>query len=183
MNMNDFPRMLYKYPGTEEIHGARYATKIVNDEDELDDALADGWKLSTAEAKEAADHVRPKATVTLEVPVGADPDPIPSEMPVQDPTPESDPIASSDLLVQSAAQNRLETPNSTEYAAHDGNAVEPRLPYPEDAGADLESLTRDELKNLATDLGIIYAKNVPAEKLRELIVSKRAGGTIPSDEV
>lgn len=48
--MNDFPRMLYRSGGTEEIHGALLSTLIVNDEDELDAALAKGWHLTTPEA-------------------------------------------------------------------------------------------------------------------------------------
>jgi hypothetical protein len=54
MNQNDFPRMVYQAGGTEEIHGGRFATHIVNDQDELDAALADGWHLTTPEAKTAA---------------------------------------------------------------------------------------------------------------------------------
>jgi hypothetical protein len=55
MNQNDFPRMVYQAGGTEEIHGGRFATHIVNDEDELEAALADGWHLTTCEAKAAAE--------------------------------------------------------------------------------------------------------------------------------
>jgi hypothetical protein len=54
MNSNDFPRMVYRDGGTEEIHGGHFATHIVNDQDELDAALADGWHLTTPEAKAAA---------------------------------------------------------------------------------------------------------------------------------
>lgn len=54
MNSNDFPRMLYQAGGAEEIHGGRFATKIVNDQDELDAALAGGWALTTTEAAAAA---------------------------------------------------------------------------------------------------------------------------------
>lgn len=54
MNSNEFPRMVYQAGGTEEIHGGCFATKIVNDQDELDAALADGWHLTTPEATKAA---------------------------------------------------------------------------------------------------------------------------------
>jgi hypothetical protein len=57
--MNDFPRMIYKTGGPEEIHGGRFHTLIVHGADELDAALAAGWFLSTPEAAEAA---APKAT-------------------------------------------------------------------------------------------------------------------------
>jgi len=50
----DFPRMLYRAGGTEEIHGGRFATLTVDDQDALDAALADGWSMTTAEALEAA---------------------------------------------------------------------------------------------------------------------------------
>lgn len=55
MNQNDFPRMVYQTGGTEEIHGGKFATHIVNDQDELDAALADGWHLTTCEAKAATE--------------------------------------------------------------------------------------------------------------------------------
>jgi hypothetical protein len=52
--MNDFPRMIYKADGPEEIHGGRFHTHIVHDVDELDAALSDGWHLTTPEAADAA---------------------------------------------------------------------------------------------------------------------------------
>jgi hypothetical protein len=55
MNQNEFPRMVYQAGGSEEIHGGRFATNIVNDQDELDAALAGGWHLTTTEAKAAAE--------------------------------------------------------------------------------------------------------------------------------
>lgn len=51
--MNDFPRMIYKAGGTEEIHGGKFSTHIVHDASELDAALAGGWSLTTTEATEA----------------------------------------------------------------------------------------------------------------------------------
>ena len=53
MNSNEFPRMVYQAGGTEEIHGGRFATHIVHNQDELDAALADDWHLTTTEAKAA----------------------------------------------------------------------------------------------------------------------------------
>jgi hypothetical protein len=50
MNSNDFPRMVYRAGGTEEIHGGSFATLIVDDQDALDAALADGWHMTTDEA-------------------------------------------------------------------------------------------------------------------------------------
>lgn len=50
---NDFPRMLYRCPGAESIHGGSFATLIAADADEQTAALADGWHLTTPEASEA----------------------------------------------------------------------------------------------------------------------------------
>jgi hypothetical protein len=58
--MNEYPRMLYRAGGTEEIHGGRFATLIVHDDGELEAALAEGWSMSTPEAKAAA--AKPAAT-------------------------------------------------------------------------------------------------------------------------
>lgn len=44
------PTMLYKHPGSHEIHGDRFDYIIV-DEDEVNQALADGWALTTDGAK------------------------------------------------------------------------------------------------------------------------------------
>lgn len=51
--MNQFPQMIYKAGGNEEIHGGRFATLIVQDAAELDAALAGGWSLTTTEATKA----------------------------------------------------------------------------------------------------------------------------------
>lgn len=52
--MNQFPQMIYKDGGPEEIHGGRFHTLIVHDADELEAALAGGWALTTTEAKAAS---------------------------------------------------------------------------------------------------------------------------------
>lgn len=49
--MNEYPRMLYKYPGQEEMHGGRFATLIVPGEAEQEAAVADGWALTTTNAR------------------------------------------------------------------------------------------------------------------------------------
>ena len=51
---SEFPRMIYRAGGTEEIHGGRFATRVVHSADELDAALADGWHLTTCEARAPA---------------------------------------------------------------------------------------------------------------------------------
>jgi hypothetical protein len=44
--------MLYKAPGPHEIHGGKFDYTIVDD-DQIEATLADGWYLTTIEAKEA----------------------------------------------------------------------------------------------------------------------------------
>lgn len=64
MNSSEFPRMIYRAGGAEEIHGGHFSTQIVHDSDELDAALADGWHLTTDEARApapAADDAAPPA--------------------------------------------------------------------------------------------------------------------------
>lgn len=51
---NQYPRMLYKAGGSEDIHGGKFSTMIVHDEDELAAELAGGWALTTTEATKAA---------------------------------------------------------------------------------------------------------------------------------
>src|SRR4051794_5380259 len=72
--MDQFPRMLYKAGGPEEIHGGRFSTLIVNNDDELDAALADGWSMTTPEAVEAAKAVTNQGATTdkLAAPVAQD---------------------------------------------------------------------------------------------------------------
>ena len=45
--------MLYKWPGPHSIHGDFFDYIVVNDSD-IEQVLADGWKLTTPEAKEAS---------------------------------------------------------------------------------------------------------------------------------
>lgn len=51
--MSDFPRMLFKNHGKEEMHGGFFDTFIVDNQELLDNALADGWYLTTCEARAA----------------------------------------------------------------------------------------------------------------------------------
>lgn len=59
--MNEYPRMMYRAGGTEEIHGSRFHTRIVANVDEQDAALIDGWSLTTDAARAAA---APKSAAT-----------------------------------------------------------------------------------------------------------------------
>lgn len=53
--MDQFPQMLYKSGGPEDIHGGRFSTLIVGDAGALEAALADGWHETTAQAAAPAD--------------------------------------------------------------------------------------------------------------------------------
>ena len=52
--MNEYPRMIYHAGGPEEIHGGRFSTLIVHNDDELAAALAEGWHLTTKDASTPA---------------------------------------------------------------------------------------------------------------------------------
>lgn len=51
--MSQFPQMLYRAPGAEDIHGHKLASLIVHDADDLERALADGWHETTTAAVQA----------------------------------------------------------------------------------------------------------------------------------
>lgn len=50
---NQFPQMLYKAGGREQIHGGLFTTHIVHSAEELQQALVDGWGESTDDALDA----------------------------------------------------------------------------------------------------------------------------------
>jgi hypothetical protein len=52
--VNEFPRMLFKANGKEPIHGGLFQTFIVDNAELMDNAIADGWCMTTTEAVEAA---------------------------------------------------------------------------------------------------------------------------------
>jgi uncharacterized protein YmfQ (DUF2313 family) len=56
--------MLYRHPGLYEIHGDRFDYIIVDADEEgaIDQALADGWHLTTDEAKGVVSEVDPETT-------------------------------------------------------------------------------------------------------------------------
>lgn len=47
---DEFPKMLYKAGGSEELHGGNFHTFIAQDEQDEAAALADGWHLTTPDA-------------------------------------------------------------------------------------------------------------------------------------
>ena len=110
--MSNYPRMLYKFPGAEEMHGARFATKIVGDDDSHAEAIGDGWAETTTEARQLADSPKEVAPVVV----------VPAPAP--------------------------------------------------DQGEDTQD--RDSLKAEATELGLEFPKNVPTERLAEMIAEAKA---------
>lgn len=71
--MSDLPRMLYQAGGPHEIHGGLFDYLIVESDEELTVALANGWHMTTDEAR-AADlalkaHRIPAELLTPAVPL------------------------------------------------------------------------------------------------------------------
>jgi hypothetical protein len=54
--MDHYPKMLYKAPGSEPIHGGLFATLTVENERQEQDAIAEGWRESTPEALKASEE-------------------------------------------------------------------------------------------------------------------------------
>lgn len=50
---SEFPKMLYKHGGEHEIHGGKFDICTVENEDDENEALENGWFLTTPEASEA----------------------------------------------------------------------------------------------------------------------------------
>lgn len=59
--MDQFPQMLYKAGGPEQIHGGAFSTLTVNDEAEHAAALADGWCENTPDALDADQAAKERA--------------------------------------------------------------------------------------------------------------------------
>ena len=114
--MNDYPRMLYKFPGVEEIHGSHFATLIVNDEAEHEAATQAGWENTTTNAKRRAE-----------------------EPPKQ---PETPPVVQTEQKQEESQEE--EVPD------------------------------RDALKAEAAALGLEFPKNVPTERLAEMVTEAKA---------
>ena len=55
MTLDQFPQMVYKAGGPEEIHGGQFSTLIVGDAGALEAALADGWHETTVLAAAPVD--------------------------------------------------------------------------------------------------------------------------------
>lgn len=62
---NEFPRMLYRQPGAEPIHGDLFASCVVADAHAQEAALSGGWHLTTTDAKTAHDAAKEPAARPL----------------------------------------------------------------------------------------------------------------------
>ncbi len=76
--MDKFPKMVYRHPGTEEIHGNRFATLIVYSDEELSDALASGYSETTTGALEVQQFGKGESPLPA--------DPLPADLPAEFPT-------------------------------------------------------------------------------------------------
>lgn len=61
-----FPQMLYKACGSEQIHGGRFSTLVVSNEQEHADAIASGWFETTDAAVEASAPAEDNSPATRE---------------------------------------------------------------------------------------------------------------------
>lgn len=164
--MNDFPRMIYKAGGTEEIHGGRFSTLIVHDADELAAALAGGWSLTTPEALEAPERERLAREAEA---ARAEDDRVRAA--------EAEALAQAE---REAAARREEA----EQQERDRIAAEEQATAASAAAAatatakqdDTTPPTRDELKQKADELGLTFAGNISNAKLAEMIEAALAGG-------
>lgn len=70
---DSFPRMIYRAGGDEEIHGVMCEYTIVEHNEELGVALAEGWSLSPTEAAEYAALIARAKELPPVVPLDAPP--------------------------------------------------------------------------------------------------------------
>lgn len=152
---NSFPRMLYKAPGPEAIHGGQFATCIVEHDEDMSAALADGWRTTTPEAKALADEAKLDQAIAPDAAPAADPVvEVAMPAPAPDPAPEvpADPAAP-------AAETGAEVELSDE---------------------DITKAEREQLKTRAMQLNLIYPRNATNAKLAELVAAAETGAA--SDE-
>lgn len=165
MNQNEFPRMVYQAGGNEEIHGGRFATNIVNDQDELDAALASGWHRTTTEAAEAPERerlAREEASARAE----------------EDRARAAQAEADAQAAREAAAREQAEQAERDRIAAEERAAAEAAAAAAATArkNADSAPPTRAELEAKATELGIEFSPNIGDKKLGERIAAALAKG-------
>lgn len=156
--------MLYKCPGPHEIHGGHFDYVIVPEVD-IEEAKAQGWHLTTDEARAARE-----AAIT------APPPPLP--VPAADLVPVPAPIdTTAHLLATQANAEHLET--SIEQAnagqAKPRELVETATPAPELTPQEQTAPpTYDEMKTKATQLGLEFPGNISKAALLAMITAKLA---------
>jgi len=158
MNQNEFPRMVYQAGGTEEIHGGRFATNIVNNRDELDAALAGGWHLTTLGAAEAPER---EHRARLEAADRA----------------EEERVRAAQAEANAQAAREAEAREQAEQAERDRIATEERAAAEVAAAAAQQEQadappTRAELEIKAAELCIEFSPNIGDKKLAERIATK-----------
>lgn len=162
--MNDFPRMMYQTGGTEEIHGGRFATHIVNNEDELDAALASGWSLTTSEAAGAPERER---LAREEAAAQAEAERVRAAQAEAEAQAARDAAIARELAEQ-AERDRIAAEERTAADAAEAAAAAQK------ERADIAPPTRAELEAKATELGIEFSPNIGDKKLAERILAKLA---------
>lgn len=156
MDTNRFPLMLYKYPGAEPIHGAHFDTHLVNNETEQAAAILDGWYLTTREAKAA--EFEKTFPVVDKSKLKEDENPIPQPAGA---VPNPEPPVQTDEITTGVVHQPAEDATDAEKKA----AAQP---------------TREELLQMAKELGLVHARKISDEKLAELVndaVEQRDGKT------
>jgi len=62
----DYPRLVFKVPGTFDCHFGTYDYRVVKDDGELEVALVDGWFLTISEASAPKQELAQKNQASLE---------------------------------------------------------------------------------------------------------------------
>ena len=121
---NDYPRMIFKAPGPEEFHGGHFDTRIIEHDEDLASALAEGWRLSTPEATALYEESQKPAAV-----VQNEPEKTVHAKPITT-------VTQAEAVVDHAAE-------------------------------------RAALKSEAAELKLTFPKNIPTDKLHELVATAK----------
>lgn len=143
--MNKFPQALYLAGGVEKLESGLFTTKLVNDENELEVSLADGWHTCQEDAnaaKEAAEAEALAARLEAEEKARA-PEPAPAPTPTYTAVPETPPAP----------------------------APAPAPATGEAADKADQATTRAELEAKATELGIVWNYRWGDKKLADVIAA------------
>ncbi len=158
--------MLYKFPGPHEIHGAHFDYVIVPEAD-IEEAKAQGWHLTTGEAREAHDAAMAKQFESAAAP--AAPAPYPGDVPEQDKgAAVADPVQGENPYT-AAVQADAEHVAKAEEQEPAGQVKKEAAETADDAPA-----TYDEMKTKAKELGLEFPGNISKAALLAMITAKLA---------